>query len=122
MAESTRRMAALAGVERAEQRARQAAVDLDTALVRLAGTENEPDQPKRNSIIKFTVQFSTNATVYTYVAYRAPTGDWYRTGDKTVYSWETLLDFMYRDITAKRLGVGFYLFSGKGGRWIGRQP
>ena len=122
MTESTRRMAALTMVERAEQRARQAAVDLDAALVRLAGTENEPDQPRKNSVIKFQVQFSTTGDVYTYVAYRAPTGDWYRTGDKTVYTWETLLDFMYRDITSKRLGVGFFLFSGKSGHWVGRQP
>ena len=122
MTTSGRRASALANLRQVERRAELVRSDLDAALARVEATESEPDQPKRNSIIKFQVQFTADAMVYTYVAYRAPSGDWYRTGDKAVYSWETMLDFMYRDVTSKKLGVGFYLFSGKGGRWIGRQP
>lgn len=121
MTTSGRRAAALMNLRNAERRAEFVQADLDAALARLAATENEPDQPKRNSIVKFQVQFTENATVYTYVAYRAPTGDWYRTGDKESYTWERLLDFMYRDQTAKRLGVGFYVYTGKVGKWVGRQ-
>lgn len=120
MADSVRRQAALAGLERAEQRARQAEADLANALIRLEGTQNEPDEPKKNSIIKFRVQFNPDGIVYSYVAYRAPNGQWYRTGNAEVYTWESLLDFMYRDVTSKRLGVGYYLFSSRGGKWVGR--
>jgi hypothetical protein len=103
-----------------ERRAEIVQADIEAALARVLATENEPDEPRKHSIIKFQVQFQPTGQVYTYVAYRAPTGDWYRTGDKEVYDWEKLLDFMYRDITAKRLGVGFYVYKGKVGQWVGR--
>lgn len=120
MTTSGRRAAALISLRQAERRAELVQTDIESALARLSATENEPSEPKRNSIVKFQVQFAGDGDVYTYVAYRAPTGNWYRTGDKEVYTWEKLLDFMYRDQTAKRLGVGFYVYTGKVGKWVGR--
>lgn len=120
MTTSGRRESALRNLRLVEQRAILVQSDLDAAVSRVAATEQEPDEPRRNSIVKFQVQFRPGTEVYTYVAYRAPTGDWYRTGDQDKYTWEKLLDFMYRDITAKRLGVGFYVYKGKVGQWVGR--
>ena len=118
---SGRREAALQNLRNVERRAELIQSDLDAALARVEGTANEPDQPKKNSIVKFQVQFQKDGTTYTYVAYRAPTGEWYRTGDKDSYTWEQVLDFMYRDITTKRLGVRFYLYEGRVGKWVGRK-
>jgi hypothetical protein len=120
MIESTRRALARAEVERAEQRAVQAAADLENALARLAGTEDEPDEPKKHSIIKFQVQYANSTTTYTYVAYRAPTGKWYRTGSDEVMTWDEMVALMYRDVTAKQFGIGFYLYAGITGTWVGR--
>lgn len=120
MAESGRRALALRQAEQAEQRAQQAAADLAAALARLDATKEEPDEPKRGSVIEFRVKFVSGAVTYTYVAYRAPSGAWYRTGSTDALNWATLLDFMYRDETAKERGVGFYLYSRKRAEWIGR--
>jgi len=121
MTTSGRRESALRNLRFHEQQAIRVQSDLDAAVARLAATENEPDEPRKHSIVKFQVQFrETDSQVYTYVAYHAPSGDWYRTGDDEKYTWEKLLDFMYRDITAKRLGVGFYVYKGRVGQWVGR--
>lgn len=120
MAESGRRALALRQAQQAEQRATQAAADLDAAIARLNATEDEPTEPKRGSIIEYRVQYGAGQITYTYVAYRAPTGGWYRTGQNEAMNWATLLDHMYRDITAKEHGVGFYLYKKKSAQWIGR--
>lgn len=121
MAESPRAKVARLHVEQAEQRAMQAAADLERATARLINIENEPGEPKRGSIIKFRSQFTDGGIAYTYVAFRAPNGQWYRTGSTDPLDWEGLTQFMYRDVTAKRLGLGFVLITGKEGRWIGRE-
>lgn len=113
---------ALWEVERAEQAAVLAQQRLEKALTRLNNTANEPDQPKRGSVIKFQVQFQETGTVYSYAALRAPNNGWYITGKADPMRWDELLDYMYRDVTTKRLGVGFQVWDGKGTRWVGRKP
>lgn len=51
-----------------------------------------PAQPPEGSILKFERTFGHPGTrVYTYVAFRAPNGDWYLTGEEsTSTSWDTL--------------------------------
>lgn len=120
VAKSGRRALALRQAQQAEQRATQAAADLDAAIARLNATEDEPSEPKRGAIIEYRVQFASGGITYTYVAYRAPTGAWYRTGENTALNWSTLLDHMYRDVTAKEKGVGFYLYKRKDAQWVGR--
>jgi hypothetical protein len=107
-------------VSDAERLARAALENLDKATARLAALENEPDEPKGGSIVRFDVQFLPDGTSYTYVALRAPDGKWYRTGSAKPLSWSDLIGFMYQDDTTQKQGVRFFLMNGKKGRWVGR--
>lgn len=120
MPESGRRALALRQAEQAERRAELAAADLEAALARLNATEDEPGEPPVGTIIEYRVQYSQGTTTYTYVTFRAPNGLWYRTGDTNALNWSTVLDHMYRDITAKKHGVGFYVHKKKHATWVGR--
>jgi len=117
----SRRLQAEKDVEEAERLARSAADRLDRAVKRLDALDTEPEEPRRNAIIKFQVQYKSGETVYSYVANRAPTGDWYVTNRAGAMSWTEMVELMYRDVTAKRLGIGFLLFTKKGARWVGRE-
>jgi type II secretory pathway component PulJ len=96
---------------------------LDRALMRKAALAAEPEQPAVNSVIRFQVQYGEKSDVYTYVAYRAPNGPWFVTGQDIRYSWQKLLELMRRDTTTRVFGgeIRFFLYGGaKSGKWMGR--
>lgn len=77
-----------------------------------------PAEPAPGSIIKYSVQFDKEGTVFQYVAYRAPNGGlWYRTGHTTGWRWDEIVRHMMLDVTAQRLGIEFFLLTGSG-RWV----
>jgi hypothetical protein len=83
------------------------------------------DQPKIGSVIQFSVQYKSNPTNYVYVAYRAPDGAWYITGDEVRHSWDHLLTLMRRDQYTQQCDgkVRYFLFGvdkGPCGKWVGR--
>jgi hypothetical protein len=121
MAESRTARLVRMQMEQAEKRAQLAAEDLDRALRRFEALQAEPDEPDKGSIIRFDVKYPGTQTTYTYVALRAPNGGWYRTGSDGATDWDGLTALMYRDETAKQSGLGFYLYTGKTRRWVGRE-
>lgn len=84
------------------------------------------DQPLRDSVIKFYVQYDAAGKVYSYVAHRATTGAWYVTGKAKPMTWEELVRLMRMDQTTKKFGgeIRFFLYgAGKTGpgKWMGRK-
>lgn len=119
--ESDRERKARLSLESAEQAAELARSRLERAYNRMNNVANEPPQPKRGSMIKFHIQFQYDGPTYSYGAIRATDDKWYLTGKKDPLTWDSLLDFMYRDVTAKELGVGFMVWDGKTAHWAGRK-
>lgn len=99
---------------------------LERALTKRDTLIARQDQPAKDSVIKFHVQFDEPGPVYTYVAYRSFKGSWHITGKAKPMSWEDLTRFMKMDITTKAHDgeVRFFLY-GAGtkspGRWQGRK-
>lgn len=121
MATNSRVIAAQRRLRAAELAAEHARQRLEDALVAAENAEKEPKEPKKGSVIKFQIQYRNDEQVYSFVAHRATNGFWYLTNREGQYTWPTLLDLMYRDVTAKQLGIQFFLFGDKGGKWIGRE-
>ena len=99
---------------------------LERALRKRDDLIAKKDQPLRDSVIKFYVQYDENGKVYSYVAHRAITGSWYVTGKAKPMNWDELVRLMRMDLTTKRFGgeIRFFLYgAGKGtpGRWQGRK-
>lgn len=111
-------------LELAEREAESALERLENARRRLDIVTTTPEEPPVGSVIKFRVQYPRSEnTVYEYLAMRAQNEHWYRTGHTDGMTWDQMVDLMLRDVTAKRLGIGFFLFNEKGkGRWVGRNP
>ena len=111
-------------VDAAEAAYRLANKRLERALAVAAVAERIPKEPKKNTIIKFQVQYNENDIVYTYVAVRLEPG-WYITGRSSIHTWETLVDLMQRDITSKRHdgAIRFFAYStdSTAGKWMGRK-
>lgn len=121
MATSSRVVAAQRRLRAAELAAEHARQRLEDAILAAENAEKEPKEPKKGSVIKFQVQYRNDEQVYSFVAHRGTNGLWYLTNREGHFNWEYMLDLMGKDVTAKQLGIQFFLFGEKGGKWMGRE-